>query len=635
MGAVAHKKSHTAERIAFDPFLPKDEIINEYIRNTITPDIDIGQSYYLGTIVHVVEKDDRDVDGRDIFYSMSDNHERVTKSIADKKYNSNRKTLFVHIPSFMTSQTFDPAKILNFNSFTKIRVDYLGDKSPKPGDLVKLQFRDKNSYSNPFIIDIESVEGASIDSRVASAKALFEQYTSCGSPRIGPLEGLSQEDLAISTYGGYYQALREIGNIFSPEYISMFFSTEKEKEKESLISIISLGLAEKAYKEVQDVPDSIRNLVKGRADKNVEITGIVDISTIIAKKFFTFVQQNLTSKTNWFFHFNLEEKSFGLDINLDVKGTEEEKLDGYIKISTELKNSTTRYSAIKPEKQKSTTSSSIKQSSEITSCEDKIIKDKSIYPAVYEGVVKSEYDVNVIKGFHDNSVNPASFLTKNYFEKLYDGPLKVKKPFYVDDKPTNDNYNSKEINVFNIKELDSNFKIIIRFLNDLRSKISSTERVPIEDVLILPKQVLKLKKGTAKGDTNSRHYYGKAVDFRVYIKDKDNKVFQIPPDIVALYADQVGENFKFIGQGVFLSPKTFYNHVEFLGDWSGLGEEREQHILYFGRTNGEKLSKSEEQIEAQVTGADKLRVLKKIVATNGKYINPTTKRLDSRIEGLI
>ena len=56
------RRPNIAERIAIDPFLPKNDLINEFIRNTINPDIDASQTYYTGIIVDIIDKDNKEVD---------------------------------------------------------------------------------------------------------------------------------------------------------------------------------------------------------------------------------------------------------------------------------------------------------------------------------------------------------------------------------------------------------------------------------------------------------------------------------------------------------------------------------------------------------------------------------------------
>ena len=118
-----NSKAKVAERVAFDPFLPQQDLINEFIRNSINPDTDAGQTYYLGTITGIINPEDTLIDSRDIFYSHSDNYERVTVAKSDKKYNLDRKILLVHVPSFLTSPRSSSGNNLNYETFNKIRVE--------------------------------------------------------------------------------------------------------------------------------------------------------------------------------------------------------------------------------------------------------------------------------------------------------------------------------------------------------------------------------------------------------------------------------------------------------------------------------------------------------------------------------
>ena len=76
---ISDKKPKVAERLAFQPFTPQQDLINELIRNMINPDTDLGKTYYVGEVLKIIENTNTLIDTRDIFYSLTDNKERATK----------------------------------------------------------------------------------------------------------------------------------------------------------------------------------------------------------------------------------------------------------------------------------------------------------------------------------------------------------------------------------------------------------------------------------------------------------------------------------------------------------------------------------------------------------------------------
>jgi hypothetical protein len=181
---------------------------------------------------------------------------------------------------------------------------------------------------------------------------------------------------------------------------------------------------------------------------------------------------------------------------------------------------------------------------------------------------------------------------------------------------------------------------VTSFLKKLRENISKNETLinnDIKNVLVVPRQVIKLKKGPvgSKQDPNSRHFYGRAVDVVAYLKITENgikKIVQIKPEIIVLYAEKSKEN-NILGHGIFLNQNnTYYNHVEFLNGTSlfNNGSSKilttEDRFFTSGETDFEKeLDKS----------SNKLDRLKEEVRNGIDYMNPITGQLDSRFEALL
>ena len=177
---VSDKKSKIAERLAFQPFTPQQDLINELIRNMINPDTDLGKTYYVGEVLKIIENTNQLVDTRDIFYSLTDNKERATKDVYDAKYNSERVILLVHVPSFITSEDVEAKTDLNYKNFLKLRVEHDQKKKKiKVGDILKLQFYKQDTFYFPQIIDVAEADPNNIKREKNAAKDQFDKYLDC------------------------------------------------------------------------------------------------------------------------------------------------------------------------------------------------------------------------------------------------------------------------------------------------------------------------------------------------------------------------------------------------------------------------------------------------------------------------
>ena len=91
---------------------------------------------------------------------------------------------------------------------------------------------------------------------------------------------------------------------------------------------------------------------------------------------------------------------------------------------------------------------------------------------------------------------------------------------------------------------------MVRFVNELAKLVATNEGIPLERVFIIPISTFRQfkKTGSKDGqDDNSRHYFGRAIDFTIYI-NPDSKIdleskagmplkgtYEIPNNIVYLY----------------------------------------------------------------------------------------------------
>lgn len=676
-------RSKLAERVAFDPFLPQEDLLNELIRNMINPDSDLGQNYYVGVITNVVKKDDPQIEIRDIFYSLSDNSERITKDLSDKKYNSKRVSLFVHIPTFITSDKVE-ANLLNYNNFLKIRVDYNteGKVEPKPGNIVKIQFQNKASFYNPYVMEIEDVgiEYNDVVSQKQSAKDLYDQFLNCKVLNIKFPQSAEQITFEKTTkpVGGYVEAIKEIENVFTPGFISAFISTLKESEygslKEAIIELKTISVFESVYQKFNSriqfklpnvslisYTEEIEKETYLILGSDVRFSLKQDINNVKFKDaFYEYLKREFQSRLGYTLTYqsNSKDTTFKLNLNLNfLFNATTQNVEDYIKVSEKTSPNTTYYTKVLPA---DTPPQTIQPNNTPDKCDAIIASPKGLYKFVYgikEGDKEPNFDRehnsidnDIIQSYYNDNVDPEFFLNTNYYKKLigFDknkdltNLVSINNKFYTIGGETNDSYGGKKNDVNTIKMEDDYLPIITEFLKTLRLKISQNELLinnDIKNVLIIPRQVIKIKKGVInpKQDPNSRHFYGRAVDVAVYLKITENNrksIVQVKPEIVLLYAEKA-KGVRTLGHGLFLDQiNTYYNHIEFLdGTYlfeteSGPGRLLTTNDRFY--TGG--ITDLEKEIDKSV---NKLERLKEEIRNGIDYKNPITGQLDVRFEVLL
>lgn len=660
--SVSEKKPKIAERIAFQPFTPQQDLINELIRNMINPDNDIGRTYYVGEVVKIIEDTNPLIDNRDIFYSITDNSQRASKKdTAEKEYNADRVTLLVHIPSFITSNKVSSYD-LNYDNFLKIRVEYnQKDKAIKVGNVVKIQFHKQNALYFPVVVDVVDVSLEDIEKSRTKAKEEFNKYLECKILAIDASNkiGANDYDLSNKPFGGYVQAVQEIENIFSPAYIEPFKKGLNQatygNPAEIVIQINTISLEASVYAKFKEniksnktiatfTQDEIKYYTDNKQEylilgKNVVIAAAPEkanqnINNELRKEFFNFLKQEFSSKLGYSF---LTDKlppgvDFELNINafLSYKGNEPPSLKMYIDKSEKTISSPTFYSKVP------TPNSSpqiIKQKSTVDKCDNQLPTDNNLYPLIYDGqkygANHNTIDGNIIKLFYEDKVIQDDFINDNYFLKLaglksFDDLLKLNKTFYKD--TTDDTYLATK-NYVSIIYIKQKLEYLKKLLKEMQIYIwgnekNATPNIIQNDVLIVPRQVLKIKKGivSQEEDPNSRHYYGKAIDIAIYLKIKeDNKkeIRQIRPEIVLLYAEQVKQKagIDVLGHGLFLEQQAkYYNHIEILTTGKEKTKKKNEKGFTDLTQNDRFFTGNLTDIEKQLEGTNnKLQKLKNII----------------------
>jgi len=148
--------------------------------------------------------------------------------------------------------------------------------------------------------------------------------------------------------------------------------------------------------------------------------------------------------------------------------------------------------------------------------------------------------------------------------------------------------NAKETGT-NINKIQENITELVRFVNELAKLVATNEGIPLERVFVIPISTFRqFKKTRSKDgqDDNSRHYFGRAIDFTIYINpdskiDLESKVmplkgtYEIPNNIVYLYVLKLlkfqKDKFGTCGLALLRSGtkrKSGYVHYEYMRETS-------------------------------------------------------------------
>lgn len=629
-----HKKTPVLEKIAFDPFISQQTLINELIRNMVNPDIDQGQTYYIGQVVKKIRlDDDGDISARDIFYSPTDNYERASKPISDIKSKTGRVMLFVHVPSFITSDRIT-VKDLNIDNFNKLRVEHNDtDLKVEVGNLVKIQFRDKNGFYDPFVVSVEQTSLTVIMDQASSAKSLFKSYLDCRVNNLNFETDINSNNLNKKTNPslGYVQALKEIENVFSSSFINGFKKLYKNKVDFSDKTVIELRFVQVDKEVYSNFKDNFSfNYILEPQQFKVETNYIIKIfskfsSDSLRNLFYSYLEEYFYSRFNNILADNKDEDegSFSLDLNLNVLLNKKQKLIAdYIFVSKKFIDSKFYYEVTEIS---GNNNNSLKQTESPNTCEAPLWQAQSDYKIVYpfqkDLVCRLDHKTELESFSKLNNSWKNDFTYNDFYiilgkteEEVYNG----KSSFYTTKKTgQNTSYKKQKETYISKEAMRLNLNEMASFLNNLRRSIAQVEGVASENVLIYPLQIIKLKNGGLKKedqDPNSRHYYGKAADISIYIRYIESNgnvsIKQLPQEMVVLYAEKSKPNNIVLGHGIFLNTNDSYSHIEFLDPGSGLTQEEMKQRIYIGGSEND-----ESYLGKQINNAseNKLSIIKQYV----------------------
>jgi hypothetical protein len=315
--------------------------------------------------------------------------------------------------------------------------------------------------------------------------------------------------------------------------------------------------------------------------------------------FFKNIESELDNKLGYGAPFT--EKDMTIDINSNrLYGKTQKLLEDYIKASQDMKERNTYYASgtILNENGDSIITPAVSENA----CERKFSARQGIYPEVptinWEAIGK-KYELEFSKVL---KLKKSSFYLSSKGAKTNLSFTQGKPALNIGDSP--DDYGVHE-----------NLKQIKKFLESLKKIIGGREGLALNNVGIEILQLLKNYTPIAPGrsfNPRSRHFFGKAVDIRVYIREGEI-IYEIPTEIVFLYAKQVLRDNKHVGYGVLLSKG--YLHVEFL-DGSGILDEELVTRVY--TANKSDVEKKIQKSEANIIPMLKEYILQKNIIYFGK-----------------
>lgn len=659
--AANHKSSKKSknthlEKIAVKPNLPVENLLSEFLRQQLAPDPNDGNNYYIGVVVQVLTQESNlDFGIFDIFSDSTSNLERFYND-KGKKTKEAIKKVIVHIPELYSTSHLSLGNAIFLE--TKFKINYYGNDTISENDIVKVVFRNTQTFSDPEIISIQKSDGSNKLINIDHKKIydIFNDNKECKNLLISTtnLIGADQNSVIQSTpYAGYKQLFSELKLISSEEGFELFRMNEGENSefiknfKENFKFRIHMspnvdGISGITDEKIKGIPFDQEIYGIEQADYEVGVS-------LIIKKTFLNAQSRLEQFSNFLkdhtdkygfntrFHSPDPTQNFYFKYHvIDIAVVPVGKLatfDEYKKISEKLEsggNLTTQNENVENTPNSATSqanqnsSTTIQPNNNPENCPVPPPTTNEFYIDITNKTKwKRKEDLKYIDYFLNNSETSKKSSPINYIVgpkkgnttiAFTDVPIKKQNlmlsgelfkknnadPFYKFEQLEKENkkfYNitesarvkqkaieinsslsSDKNNFITKKVLELNLDKIELFLTQIRLLIANNEFREIKQlderldrVLVLPINIIRKRTSGKVKFPSSRHYFGLAVDFVVYIKDikTGNKIYQIPPNMIFLYARKVcklsaNSSFNRNGNGVYLD--SGYNHFEILYD---------------------------------------------------------------------
>jgi hypothetical protein len=621
-----------SEKIAAKSSLTVNELLEDFLRQQLSPNSNDGNSYYVGYVVKVITKEDDNIYLYDIFEDSLVNLERFSND-TNKKETQNTKKILVHIPELFSfgQEIIKPDKNYfdELHYSTAFKVLYTGNEAIEVGNYVKVVFKNNQDFKSPEITTVYKAKEdfTIIQQTKDQIKKSFNDNLNCrtdqlfgSSPNSQNINTIAQQDPTI----GYYQLFNNLELVFSRRgeenfarnYLSSYIASNIGSTLSDLKTNIycSKGVEKTVGKNV---------ICTNRIIANKEVNDYIIYLEVshpnsdIITKYYDYLQKNLTAVQFTFIKNEFTDEGKKLNIEIDIlafsiREGETPSLETYLNKSEVLKNGGSLVLSGQDIPAPEQSSGTIISKTTPDACENQIPTNLNLYlepDRRYQKFIdklllgKSNTILPYNYGFPINNPEDLILTHALYFsgEKALN---KDTKPMYTfsELEKINKNFYSTPERVLKLKKNNSNISLpsinsnffdskknyitedalnlrlekLSNFLLKLRENVRLTEQVPISNVLILPINVLRAKKINAKDFEFSRHYFGLAVDFVIFVKFPGNLVKQIPSDVVYLYCRKTaGSDKKTTGNGLYLDEN--YNHFEYLFDF--FGEEDPKNSL--------------------------------------------------------
>lgn len=340
-----------AERAAVTP-LTANDVILDYYRKLTTPDVDKSRFLYRGIVIKILEASDNEYDVRDPFYDSITNQDRIGNNT--KTRNVNKKTLFVHVPFFITNNRVDPALFLHYDTFNKIRISHETDEVVKIGSIVTIQFADKDKFTQPSIMNIVETDIAYVGDKSQIIQSIYKESIKNVALGIKPPE-IKELITFTEKYrpgGGYKRALYELNSLSNSNITKLFIesitggkaTTEFGNIANIKIKISDIYVVEDIAKTLSPISINFdNNITINILDKKVTKDYLMYVSYEIScdkqeqnsnlrQKYFEFLKNIFYSKLYFSLEQNKNIGGFSIDLNLDeIKG--QKNLKTYLELS--------------------------------------------------------------------------------------------------------------------------------------------------------------------------------------------------------------------------------------------------------------------------------------------------------------
>lgn len=641
-------KTKHLEKVAVKPNLPIENLLDEFIRQSLAPDANDGNNYYIGQVVGIIDTKSN-LDIYDIFTDSVSNMERFFANKQERE-NNNVKKLIVHIPELFSINDIPLDTNKDILSYvTKFRIIYDGKEAIKKGDLVKIVFKNNKTFTDPEVISIQTYGTIFnlFEPKINGLKDKLNAYLDC---RVSQLTGSNGSSANLNSQfydlpkAGYFQLFDEIKLLTSTVGFENWSDSRGEFKKKEFVDKYSSTISYNLYcdnlvkgiaeaKGIKKIVTKLLSVDNGdvvtQLDYEVYVTFFCsstnDEDIAIFNDYLKFFITTITDKYSFIVEKVGADKNnnilIRIDTNLASDASVDESAQGYVQKSEALRNggipSQTGQDSSVPQLVGSVY---IESKSTNDTCVNPLPQENSYYIDINNlSKFKRDTDRPFIEYFLNNTPTPNGLYgtkpcpinyiigpSKNSFSLAFtnvalyaknlmlSGELlksKKEKPFYsfeelkkenskfysipenVKQKSPNilinSNFDDDKKNFISEDALANRLNLLSNFLNRLRTLIAlnefKNEKIPNDQkeqkVLILPINVVRKKTNSSKSYKFSRHFFGQAVDFVVYIKSGE-KILQIPPEVVYLYCRKTNiQSTYLVGHGIFFND--MYNHFEF------------------------------------------------------------------------